>query len=54
MEERKPLALGRPKPDETDEEFVQRFADEVMAALKPHQTRPPAGESPTGPQEPAK
>lgn len=33
-----PLAVSKPEPGETDEEFAKRFAAEVMAALEAHRT----------------
>jgi len=47
-----PLALAKPKPGETREEFAERFADEMLAALEPYRTRPATGDTSEGPQEP--
>jgi hypothetical protein len=35
-----PLALSRPEPDETDEEFVERFATEVFDAIQAAREQP--------------
>ncbi len=51
MKKRIPLALSRPEPAETDEEFVARFATEVMASLQAYRSQRSAENPGEDPQE---